>query len=203
MTTQASKQSRMFRSIVLMGSGLALGCAGKAEIGGSQGSVGSAGGSVAGAGAAAGAGAGAGVGGANGGAPVQIPIDVGGAPSTAGTAGVPAGTAGAPDCPPAQWTCSNPQDCSYDTGWTSGACKCDPSRPSKSADCKTGQEFVCLSGGSTAADQPRGFQCSCVSPGSYCSETCASVFSNSAYTYHCDNSEPGTVLCGCAVVLLK
>jgi len=197
MSTQASKQSRMFRSIVLMGSGLALGCAGKAEIGGSQGSAGSAGGSVAGAGAAAGAGAGAGVGGANGGAPtLMIPIDAGGAPS-------PPGTAGAPDCPPAQWNCSNSQDCSYDTGWTPGACKCDPSRPSKSADCKTGEEFVCLSGGSTAADQPRGFQCSCVSLAGSCSETCASVFSGSAYVYRCDNSEPGTVLCGCAVVLLK
>ena len=212
MTIHASNQSRMFRSIVLMGSGLALGCGGKAGVNGAEASAGS--------GGSATAAAGSGAGGASGGAPAGGAFSTGGAISAAGavSAGSPsfggaalggatstAGAAGAPDCAPTQWTCSAPAECSYETGWVPGACQCDPTRPAKSSDCKVGQSFVCLRTGNPAADQQlQGFQCSCVPSTSGCSQACVSAFGNKAGSYQCDaQTLPGTVLCGCAVVLLK
>jgi len=212
MMTHENRQSRMFRSIVLMGSSLALGCAGKAALGGADGSAGNAG--------SAASAAGDGAGGTSGSPQISLGGAIGaGAPSFGGAVGAGAssfggasmggaasttGAAGAPDCPPAQWTCSAPLDCDYQTGWVPDACKCDPSRPSQASDCKVGQSFVCMSTGEPAANSRQGLQCSCVSSPGYCSQACVSAFGNQSGSYVCDDqSQPGTVLCGCAVILLK
>jgi hypothetical protein len=193
----------MFRSLVLMGSSLALGCGGKASEGAAASSGGSAdssggGNHVAGGGPSAG-GAGSGFAGALS-TSAGGTLGMGDVPGYAGaTMGGATTTSGNPDCPPAQWTCISPSECSYDTGWLPGACKCDPSRPLKSSDCKPGQVFVCDSTGSPAT----GFQCACVASGSGC-DACSAVVSPPGSYVECDDqTQPGTVLCGCAVVLLK
>jgi hypothetical protein len=235
MTTLSKNQSRMFRTIVLMGSGLALGCGGKAgedgsasaggsgtgAAGGPSGTLGgaSAGGTVSSGGSNGGtlnigpsggaigvgsSGGSSSIGGSSGGA-----ISIGGAMSVGGASpgGAPAvgGSGGTPACPPAEWTCSGPTQCDYDTGWQPNDCKCDASRPKTPADCKAGQVFVCLGTGSSSANQRQGFECQCVPSGAGCSAECAAAYPNLQYgDISCDEqTDPNTVLCGCAIVLLR
>jgi len=217
MSTSNKNQSRMFRTIVVMGSGLAISCGGKAGVdgqtaagGGGAASAGGAsgvsgGGSVNGGSSSAGSlnlggytGGSFGVGGSYGGA-----LSIGGSPA-GGTSAV-GGSGAAPNCPPAEWTCSGPEGCSYDTGWTPNSCKCDPSHPKTSADCKPGQAFTCLRTGSVAAKDVHGYDCQCVPANSNCGAQCAAAFPNLLRgDVSCDTETvPNTVLCGCAIVLLK
>jgi hypothetical protein len=230
MTTLSKNQSRMFRTIVLMGSGLALGCGGKAGEDGSASAGGSGGTGAAGGpfetlggasaggtvssggsnggtlnigptGGAIGVGSSAGsssIGGSSGGAMSVGGASPGGAPAVGGSGGTPA-------CPPAEWTCSGPTQCDYDTGWQPNDCKCDASRPKTPADCKAGQVFVCLGTGSASSNQRQGFECQCVPSGAGCSAECAAAYPNLQYgDISCDEqADPNTVLCGCAIVLLR
>ena len=208
-------QSRMFRTIVVMGSGLALSCGGKARedgqasAGGSSGSA--AAGSPSGASGSGNANGGSSSAGSSNGGTLNIGgmLGIGGSPAggapTVGGATSVGGAGGTPACPPAEWTCSGPSDCGYETGWQPNSCKCDASHPKTSADCKLGQAFVCLSTGESASAPRHGFDCHCVPSSSYCSAECASAYSNLAgSSLSCDDQTvPNTVLCGCAVVILK
>ncbi len=221
MNKQAKQQSRMFRTLVLMGSGIALSCGGRAqEDGGSSSSGGSGAAGKPSTGATAGASNGSG--GSNTGSGGSGfsgntssafggtgTIGVGG---TLGLGGTTSGTAGAAaggssndhptQCPPSQWTCSNSGDCDYETGWTPTGCKCDFTRPKTAADCAMGQVFTCRST-SNDGSTPYGFDCSCVAadPDARC--TCSSYGGQDFYDQCDTTSVPDTTLCGCAIVLLK
>lgn len=211
MTPLAKNQSRMFRTIVLMGSSLALSCGGKAgedsppTSGGSGGST-SAGGlfGTSGGGASNGGSAhgGASVGGAlsTAGASQGGAVGVGGSP--VGGAAAVAGSGGTPDCPAAEWTCTA-SICNYDTGWQLADCKCDPSHPKSASDCKAGQAFVCLSTSSSAAGPAQGFDCQCVPSNQSCAAECTSAYPGKAGQFFDCDAQAEPVLCGCAIVLLK
>jgi len=209
MSRHANSQSRMFRALVMMGSGIALSCGGVAQEdgsktanGGSSGgkpSTGNAGANNVGGTATSSFGGTSAVS-----AGGTLTIDLGGTTSLGigGTSGASA-AGGAPptDCPPSQWTCANDDNCSYETGWTPVNCKCDPARPKSAANCPAGQTFTCRST-SYGSAEPYGFECSCVTPtDTRCS--CYTAYPSSNY-YNCDTqSVPDTTLCGCAIALLK
>lgn len=222
MSTQAKRQSAMFRSIVMMGGGLAFSCGGVAQqdprSNPSSGGSGSAGkpstatagnsnlgaggsGSVSGSGSA-----GAPIIGSGGGMMIGVGgatmVGVAGAIGISGASGA-AGSGGAPalDCPPSQWTCTGPESCSYETGWSPLNCKCDPSRPKSPGSCGAGQTFTCLGAGANGMQY--GFECACVPNSGGC--TCSAAFgSRQGGPLQCDeDTSTKTTLCGCAVILLK
>ncbi len=209
--------NRMFRSIVVMGSGLALSCGGVAQIDGGNG------------GAPSGSAPGGNSGGASGAPqPTQIGgssavsagyMGSGGSPSisvggglqlpgqTAGAAGM--GAVANPSCPFSQWDCTNSATegyCSYGTtyGVQIGTdCFCNPNRPASGADCKPGNTYACRLGVlSSTSDSATPFECSCTPTppdGSSC-DICSTTYG--VYD-NCTSDTPNDVLCGCAIVLLK
>jgi len=213
MSKHAKDHSRMFRTMVLMGSSLALSCGGVAQedatkttnggsSAGGKTATGTAGASSGGTGGttSASAGAATSVGGTltlgTGGSEIVIPT--GGQGGTAGAGGaivVPT------DCPPSQWACTDDNGCDYESGWVPANCKCDPSRPKSAASCAAGQVYICRET-SYGSDKPYGFECTCVTPtNTYCS--CYDAYPSPGQ-YSCDTqSMPDTTLCGCAVVVLK
>ena len=197
---------RLFAAIVLMGTGLTLGCGGVAEREGTGttdtshaghgGNGTSSGGSAIGGGATTGGSDTISIGGG------ADPIVV-----TAGTGPMPV-TPGPFECPPQQWSCE-PEGCGLvGNGWPlPDGCACDPTRPEQASDCAPGKVFLCRRGTSTAdgrtlaVDVP--FDCHCVDKSMYfCQDEC-----DLAYGVHdarCDGDEAAlTALCGCAVVYLK
>jgi hypothetical protein len=221
----------MFRTMVMMGGSLAIGCGGittkdgdVSPVVGGGGSGGSGGVTGSGGTITPGRGGSGGVitpvGGGSGG--VITPV-VGG---TAGaiTLGIGGSVIGGAEgsgnpapipCSPAQWDCSaNPPQCAFDGKlweWVlPESCTCDGSRPRTAADCSQGESSVCLAG-TLAADGTRldpvvPFECSCVPKQNYCEFSCEAAFSPSGYYSFPTCSEPpggsGSILCGCAFVIL-
>jgi len=200
--TKLSNKSRMFNSIVLMGSGLALGCGGVAAVpgsgagGSSTASQGGSGSNSAGGPSAAGAGG------------ELISTHPGGAPGTAGSGG----SAGAPDkplpCPPSQWTCATDQaECTIKGGFALGSsCKCDLHRPATAADCAPGQSFVCIEATRDAHGNPlldhTPYECSCRPAAESCNAACDDAYG--AARFGCYFGSGSDILCHCeTAVILK
>jgi hypothetical protein len=199
---------RLFRAMVLMGSGLALGCGGVTKT---DGDLGSSGGSSSSGGSAPVVGSGGSTIVGNAGSSTS-----GGSDGTAGSSAASAGTGGQPSvapgpfrCPPAQWDCSaNPPDCVGGDGYAlPGDCKCDPSRPESASDCEQGQTFVCrkatstIDGGTLSETLP--FECSCVPDDDSCGVNCDAAFEYIGDGLSCEDPTPNVVLCGCAWVYLR
>jgi len=203
---------RFFRAMVLMGSGIALGCGGiaddaphTADVGGTGGTTGGTGGTTGGTGGTTGGTAGttAGTGG-----------------TTAGTgAGGAAGTGGNLDCSPSQWTCSPLPLCA--TGSPDGyvlpsPCTCDLSRPLSGAECESGKR-VCLNvttnPDGTVLSAPIPVQCSCAPDPTSCATSCHAAFPDGDGHSCTDVTAkilpaplPPTeddILCGCSFVFLR
>jgi hypothetical protein len=222
MTERDAARHRFFRTMVLMGSSLALSCGGATEESKSTSAGGSGGGGSGGAGGKGGGGSG-GSGGASGrggtggsvmgGTGGSGGIIVGG---SGGVAGMPPVDAGPFECHPAQWECGDQLSlCHNDVqGWTLPAnCGCNHMRPLSSADCPNGTERVCFLGGYDSAGrvlrEQVPFQCSCQPKHELCHEECAPAFGINSQTserFNCGFDDPDAsvreVLCGCAVVVL-
>lgn len=209
--------NRMFRSIVLMGSGLALSCGGVARIDGGNAGTPSGGAPSGNSGGASGAPQPSQVAGSSAVSAGYTGISVGGSLSTGVGGGLQLPTAGAagtsavadPSCPFSQWDCTNSATegyCSY--GATYGVqigtdCFCNPNRPASSADCNPGYTYACRLGVlSPTSTSNTPFECSC-SPtpadGSSC-DICSTIYG--VYD-NCSSDTPNDVLCGCTIILLK
>jgi len=206
--SQIDEQSphRLFAAIVLMGTGLAVGCGGISEgerqVGaGGQPNV-SHGGTNTGATASAGTGVATSTGGTS---------NIGNAPSIdiGGTTSEPEAVDPGPfKCPPEQWTCASTH-CDYSAaGWAlPDSCDCDPKRPRSPSDCGAGEVFVCQNATTTSDGRPFtkpvALSCSCVQKSMYfCSTECDAAFG--PRDLMCRGSQDElSALCGCAVVYLK
>lgn len=214
----------LFRTLVLMGGSLALGCGGSAVVDPGTGGSNSAQGGTAQGGAAQG-----------GLMEVAGSLSIAGATSAGGGAG--AFDAGPGDCPPAQWDCSalgSSCEPNLGAGGRPAGCVCDLTRPQSVADCSSNQGLVCLRAYASEPD-PNTWdanvhvQCSCVA-GPYlpdsntCSSTCLDTFGSSVSAYAscslpsgmtCDHSgnnctatsadvlRQDGIVCGCAPIILK
>jgi hypothetical protein len=215
--SESPASNRMFHTIVLMGSGLALSCGGVAKIepggdsevagasntavsGGSSNASGGSGNSIAGASALGGN---VGIGGT--GVIIIGPGGAGGSAASAGAAGAPV----MPNCPFSQWDCTNSTTagyCNYNGvyGLEIGSdCFCNSNRPQSAKDCASGFTFTCLDGVQSGATTDTPFQCTCAPTPTdgYLCEACGSGYDAD---YSCQNqTAPEPVLCGCAIVVLK
>ena len=200
--SHADEQSphRLFAAIVLMGTGMAVGCGGISEngrqvsVGGSSPRVSSAG--------STGSGAATSTGGSTN--MVMLPIL-----GTSGTTTGPEPVVPGPfTCPPEQWSCAS-QECDRSHGgWMlPDACDCDPRRPLRPSDCEPGQVFVCQQAMSTSDGRPFtmpvALSCSCVEKAMYfCTTECDTAYGHR--DLDCLGSEDElSALCGCAVIYLK
>ena len=213
--THTDEQSphRLFAAIVLMGTGLAVGCGGMAE-GGRQ---------VSGGGAPQDDSTTGGI--RTGATTPSGGTGVGAATSTGGTSNIgnppmlnTGGVTPAPEavepgpfkCPPEQWSCVSTQ-CDYSSpGWKlpDESCGCDLSRPLGPSDCEPGQVFVCQHVTSTADGRPLtkpvALSCTCVQKTMYfCSSECDGVYSDQEHLTCIGSEDELSALCGCAVVYLK
>jgi hypothetical protein len=203
---------RFFKTMVVMGSGLALGCGGVSEkdskpgdgdggsnnSGGSSSSGGSSntGGSIA-------TGGGLSTGGA---------VGAGGTFASGGSAGTANGGVGGaiiptPNCPTTQWASPDyPQCAPNGDGFVLPANSvCDPSRPVSADDCAAGQVFACLEATAyadgTAFPEPKPYGCECVPDSASCRDECGAIYSVDASCH--EGESPASILCGCAVIVLK
>jgi hypothetical protein len=134
----------------------------------------------------------------------------GGAPQPASGGASGSAAAGAPpvpDCPMEQWACETYACESYEHRYRiPDDCHCDDTRPKSAADCAPEQTFLCRVGNGTspdAGDTPLTiFACECVNRQSDCNDTCQSEDGVQAECL-ADTSGSDTILCGCAVVVLK
>ncbi len=219
MTERDAGRHRFFRTMVLMGSSIALSCGGATEESKSTAAGGSGGGGSGGAGGKGGSG---GVGGSSGrgGSGGSMMAGTGGSGGiivggSGGVAGMPP-DAGPFECHPAQWECGEllTEQCRNDeNGWRLPEnCTCNTGRPRSSTDCAGTTELVCLLGGYSSDGQklrePVPFQCSCQPKRETCHEECSLAFAsgNPSERYACEFTNPDAghrdVLCGCAVVVL-
>jgi len=203
----APQRHRFFRAMVLMGGSLAVGCggtatAGSADPGGGGGDGGSGGPGGSGGSGSGGAGGSGGPGGSGG-----FVIDAG-----VGTGGSVARDGGPMPCVPAQWDCSSASpSCSFDPmGYElPQGCACDGTRPRSEAECAANESFTCLKAAYVAGEpltNPVSFECSCVPSQESCDLMCREAFDNGATYPTCElgvDEPPSTVLCGCAVVVLR
>ncbi|HET7541242.1 MAG TPA: hypothetical protein VFK05_15295 [Polyangiaceae bacterium] len=212
----------MFHSIVLMGSGLSLGCGGVARLeggspaaaGSSSTSLGGAGSSSAGGPSAGAAGGSLGAGSPNSAGPIIVAGSTGGVPS----AGNAADFVSPLPCPPAQWSCASGVVCPPIGGFQLGTvtdCKCDPTRPATAADCDPGLMFVCMAAERDAEgnrfDEAIPFGCMCKPRSPSQPEDCRYPC-DQAYMIprpYCYLTEPvaseqdPSALCVCAEIILK
>ena len=216
--TSGARGGAFFRTLVLMGSSVALSCGGVTEATGTGGSPGSGGGPSGGGNGTGGGsgGSGTGSGGTGGGA---LTLGSGGGiiildPGTGGWDGWNGyGGAFPTDCPTTQLSCS-PQsvsNCSvqgFGFFVLPGNCECDSDLPASAEDCDAGEDFVCLGAAEDAAgrrfDPPIPYACACVPglEGTACSEHCpatAEVCSNPGEL----SEDLEAFLCGCALTILK
>jgi hypothetical protein len=196
-TSNEGSQHRFFHTMVVMGSALALGCGGMSNTDEPERTTsgGSGGGGSGGSGGRGSTGGSAGTGGAG-----SILINPGG---SAGQAPVEPGPF---TCTPAQWECSTYVDCSGEGFRLPESCTCDTSRPQVPSDCPSGQTIACRKAVARADGRPFTevvpFQCSCVPTASTCDTACDHAFPD---TGTCDqvDSAGRSVLCGCAVIVLR
>lgn len=211
----SAERDRFFRTMVLMGSSLALGCGGissddtpregtddlqaraGADGSGDTASTAGAGGRVSTAGGTGGT--------------TSTTAGTGGT-ATAGTGGSggSAGTATTRACPDEQYTCTS-FSCSGDLWNQEGRCYCDFSRPVGPEDCATDETFVCRptptdpETGAVLA-HPTRVDCTCAPTGHSCSATCRQAWSEFADGYYCLQPPElplREVLCGCSFVYLR
>jgi len=196
---------RMFRTIVVLGSGLALGCGGRTVTPDEEGDTDASGSG----------GAPSGVGGSTGG------TSHAGGSGGAGTGGLIPGSGGQDgsggDCPAEQWDC-------WELAWMSGEheelecsyvmpdnCTCDASRPIKPEDCPEETAHTCLAAGfdSDGAALPElvPFACKCVpfDPATQdCTAACSAYGESPRGGALCDETDPYiNILCGCELPILR
>jgi hypothetical protein len=203
--TNEREQHPFFHTMVVMGSALALGCGGMSSSVEPErtGSGGSGGG-----GGKGGSGSGAGSGGSTG--------STGGTSGTGGTLIISAGTGNAGPiepgpfkCTPAQWVCSDDSVRCYGRGYgLPNDCGCDASRPTSPADCPAGEVFVCRDGTHTheGVEYTKHvlFDCQCVKEQVNCETACNLLYPDSGTCVEQFEQTGGkSVLCGCAVVVLR
>jgi hypothetical protein len=200
---------RFFRTMVVMGSGLALGCGGASEKdgnpGGGDGGSTSTGGSSNTGGSSTSTGGGSNSGGTagSGGA-----LSLGGAGS-GGTANGGAGGAimPTPNCPTTQWTSPDyPQCAGPGNGLVLPANSvCDLTRPKSASDCGSAEVFACLEAtgyaDGTPLSEPKPYACACVPDSESCRDECGELYSSDASCHEGDS--PASILCGCAIIVLK
>jgi hypothetical protein len=197
-------QHRFFHTMVVMGSALALGCGGMSHADEPErtGSGGSGGGGSGGGGSGRGGTGGSG--------------STGGSMSTGGTGFIlpQGGSAGQSPvepgpftCSPAQWQCSTYVSCSGQGFQLPASCTCDTSRPKGPDDCPSGQTIVCRKAVATEDGRPFTeavpFQCSCVPTESTCDAACDHAFPDTGTCEDQVDSSGRSVLCGCAVIVLR
>jgi hypothetical protein len=221
-TVRVDQEHSFFRTMVLMGGSIALGCGGQSEVdpagaapsggtssGGSTGvsgsvSAGSLGGgpSPSFGGAAV---AGSGVGGAG----------VAGSMSVVG--GAPPSIPPTPGCLPQQWACPPVNDCAADGQGVRlpSACECETHRPLGPSDCEPGERFTCREATEDANGRPLTasvpFECSCLQRTPDCNLACDEAFRDESFMgdifqTNCYQEEVGimpTTLCGCTFVFLR
>jgi hypothetical protein len=204
---------RFFRAMVLMSSGVALGCGGvssrdgddqpspSGESGSSSGGATSTGGSAATAGNTTTGGVGS---------------AAAGSASLAGSAGTTVADPPPFACPPAQLDCTTvnlncgPSSGDAGYGWDlQNACACDPARPTAPTDCDANETLTCRNAttfNGAALAQAIAFECSCVPTQDYCAQACNLLLPRSSgvagYESTC-NEDSNPILCGCAFVYLK
>lgn len=171
----------LFRALVLMGGGLALGCGGVARTDPSPNPIASSGGGGSndlGGSTAGGSGSnsvGGSTAGPGGSSAIIVPDPV--PPiTTGGNANAGGGAALLPDCPTEQYSCAGFAQ-AYCAEWTEhfdlsaelqkGSCVCDSSRPTSVKDCKSGENLVCFQGYVAGIDpgnwdRQLHVQCSCI-----------------------------------------
>jgi hypothetical protein len=202
-TIDETSPHRLFAAIVLMGTGLAMGCGGvstssREETGGGPSTGGGNGGSgTSSSGTSASAGG-----------PILLP-NGGSEPGIGGPGPMPAPVKPGPfACPPQQWSCAKSECGLVAYGWAlQDGCECDETRPRVADDCQEGQVFVCLEGTSTSDGRPLTetvpMSCKCVDKAMYfCSNECDQAYGQLDLQCRGDESQL-TALCGCAVVYLK
>lgn len=212
-----AKGGSFFRTMVLMGSSVAMSCGGMTHADGTGGSS-SSGAGPNGTGGTDTTGGGTGTGGSGSGG---LPGGSGGAiidPGTGGEGYYNFGGAFPTDCPTAQLDCGATNDCSsYDHQALAlpGDCVCDSDLPDGPEDCADNEGFTCLMASQDAygrqIDPPVAYNCECITEQAgwngdcfgFCSEHTKSIGSA-----HCN--APGEItedlqayLCGCAVTVLK
>jgi hypothetical protein len=205
-TIDETSPHRLFAAIVLMGTGLALGCGGvstssREETGGGP--------STGGGNGASGSGTSTSTSGTSAGAGGPILLPNGGSEPGISVPPTPAPVKPGPfACPPQQWTCAKSECGLVASGWAlQDDCECDETRPRVAADCQEGKVFVCLEGTSTSDGRPLTetvpMSCKCVDKSMYfCSNECDLAYGQSDLTCQGDESQL-SALCGCAVVYLK
>jgi hypothetical protein len=201
---------RLFSTLVLMGTGMAMSCGGEVNPdGGGSASGGGAGNAPNGSGGGTAAG-GVSSGGASsvGGGGIII-IGDGGAPAAGGSMEI-GGAAGNPgwyneECSPSQWECGAGQTdyggCGYQIP---DGCTCDDEKPEFASDCGPGEIQTCLKGTSgpdgASLSQAVPFSCRCVPDGeANCTNECGGLF-------YCDRvweSRYEQVICGCEIPVLR
>jgi hypothetical protein len=197
-----TKPHRLFHAMVLMGGSLALGCGGISDES-PQGTTGSGGSGGSGAGGTGGPGT---TGTTGGGGSTTGSV-------TIGVTGIQVGTTrpmpiepGPFECTPAKW------ECDVEVMYCDGGgfnlpegCECNEARPSSPADCQEGEKFVCLEAWANAEGiqftEEVPFSCQCLTEMDHCSDYCDEVaFPGSNCS---QNAEQDSVLCGCAVIVLR
>jgi hypothetical protein len=218
-----AKGGAFFRTMVIMGSSVALGCGGLTQSAGSGGGTGSGGspGDGGNAGGSGGTGSGGRGSGGSGGVATGGQLASGGSiillpPDTGGSGGASLGMGGAypTDCTTAQLTCTWPdwRDCSNSGSFLvlPANCECDFERPSTADDCGIDETCVCDGASEDALgrtfDPLAPFNCACQPnvPSGSCYDYCES--GSSGTTVLCsgpDELDLEAYLCGCAYVLLK
>lgn len=213
--TNLTRKNRMFHSIFVMGSGLAIGCGGVAKVDPDQGSAGA---SAATPGGSDNAGGVSSLGGATStagtGAVIMIPYGgYGGDLSAGGSSGLSgAGGSGFVNplpCSPAQWTCPTPPGCTgYHGDLPLGTgCKCDLTRPTRQSDCAPGLILTCANATEDAALNPLSafspYECSCMAVAATTPDSCHGACDNAygADRFGCDFEVDSSILCYCPIVI--
>jgi len=212
---------KFFRAMVLMGSGIALGCGGmvdSAEGAGASGhsakegdGAGTGGTSDGSGGTSAGSGGTtAALGGTSSGSGGAATV-TGGSSSTGGAAGSSSA------CSPSQWRCDGFLACERPEGYTLPAnCRCDETLPLSGDDCPSGRR-VCLAvafaSDGTPLSEPVPLQCACAVAPSSCTESCRTAFPDGDGHDCMDAIQPqklpaplpvdDDILCGCSFVYLR
>jgi hypothetical protein len=199
-TRDLDSKSRLFHAMVLMGGSLALGCGGLSD----EDREGSASGGSGANGPAAGSG-GTGGGISFGGGGSSAGSSSGGA--TAGNAGMGTGGSAPSACPPAQFDCSaSGPSCSGVSYSLPSDCACDETRPRTAADCDSGEAFVCFNAETGPDGQPIesvGFACQCLPEQDECELLCDQIGMAGATCSDVMGDAGRTVLCNCAVIVLR
>jgi hypothetical protein len=191
-----ARTHRFFRAMVLMGSGIALGCGGMSEsntanqaTGGTSAQGGTGAGSTGGTGGTSSSTGGdispaGGTGGTinpTGGTGGTIsPAGGTGGTGTSGSTSGSTSTGGGSACPPSQWSCATTPQCADGLNYELPAnCTCDLTRPLAGSECSSGAR-ACLeatvSPDGTPLAQPVPFECSCAPDPTSCATSCHAVF---------------------------